>query len=76
MLAVILMSSAYPWSSYVMYVGFDVGVWYDGLYPLLPNESQRRRGSINNVNRNGESVSPWSVPLSIRVWNVLPTGFM
>ena len=33
-------------------------------------------GSINNVNKKGDSVSPCSVPLSIRICGVLPTGVM
>jgi hypothetical protein len=71
---VMLMSSAYPWSSYVIYVPVGVWCWCEGLYPLLSMESHRRSGSMNKVNRKGESVSPCSVPLWMGMVGVLPCG--
>ena len=47
-----------------------------GLYPLLPIESHLRSGSMNIVNRKGESVSPCSVPLWMGMVGVLPWGVM
>ena len=70
--AVMLMSSAYPWSSYVMIEAVDLCGWYDGLYPRLPTASQRSRGSMNMVNRKGDRVSPCRVPRSIWMRSVLP----
>ncbi len=71
-LAVILMSSAYPWSSYVMIVAVDLCGWYDGRYPLLPMASHRSIGSMKIVKRTGDRVSPCSVPLRIWMRSVLP----
>ena len=67
----ILMSSAYPWSSYVMIEAVGLCDWYDGLYPRFPMESHRSRGSMNIVKRKGESVSPCRVPLRICIRSVL-----
>ncbi len=47
-----------------------------GLYPLLPIESHRRSGSINMVNRKGESVSSCNVPLWMGIVGVFPCGVM
>ena len=48
---VILMSLAYPWSSYVMIEAVDLCGWYDGRYPLLPMASHRNKGSMKIVKR-------------------------
>ena len=71
-LAVILMSSAYPWSSYVMIVAVDLCGWYDGRYPMLPMASHRSSGSMKIVKRKGDRVSPCSVSMRIRIRFVLP----
>ncbi len=70
--AVILMSSAYPWSSYAMIEAVDLCGWYDGRYPLLPMASHCKRGSMKMVKRKGDRVSPCSVPLRICIRSVLP----
>ncbi len=69
---VMLMSSAYPWLSYVMMVAVGLWGWYDGRYPLLPTASHRSRGSMKMVNRSGERVSPYRVPLRTCMGSVLP----
>ncbi len=63
--AVILMSSAYSWSSYVIIVALDLCGLYDDRYPLLPMASRRNIGSMKIVKRKGDRVSPCSVPLRI-----------
>ncbi len=70
--AVMLMSSAYPWSSYVMIEAVGLCGWYDCRYPLLPTASHRRRGSMKMVKRKGDRVSPCRVPLRIWIRSVLP----
>ena len=51
-----------------------VGVcnWCVGLYPLLLVESYRSCGSMNIVNRKGERMLPYSVPLWTGMVDVLP----
>ena len=70
--AVTLVSSAYPWSSYVMIEAVDLCGWYDGRYSMLPTASHRSRGSMKMVKRKGDSVSPCRVPLSIWMRSVFP----
>ncbi len=70
--AMILMSSAYPWSSCVMIEAVGLCGWYDGRYPLLPMASHRKSGSMKMVKRKGNRVSPCSVPLRICIRSVLP----
>ncbi len=60
--ALMIMSSAYPWLSYALYVLCRSGVCVDGLYPLLQTESDLRSGSMSKVKRSGERVSPCSAP--------------
>ncbi len=74
--AVILMSSAYPWSSYVMMEAVGLCDWYGGLHPLLPTASHRSRGSMKMVKRKGDRVSPCRVPLSIWMRSVFPCMVM
>ncbi len=74
--AVILMSSAYPWSSYVMIEAVGLCGWHDGRYPLLLTASHRRRGSMEMVKRKGDRVSPCRVPLRTWVRSVLPCMVM
>ena len=71
-----LMSYAYPWSSYIMQVPAG---WSDcgmGLYPLLSMERHLSSGSMNIVNRNGDRVSPCNVPLWIGIVGMLPCDVM
>ncbi len=70
----ILTSSAYPWSSYVMIAVVLLWGWYVGQYPRLPTASHRRRSFMNIVNRNGDRVSPCSVPRCIEMREVLLCG--
>jgi hypothetical protein len=73
-LVVILMSLAYPRSSYVVCMHVGVWDWCVGLYPLLPTESQLSSSSMNIVNRKVERISPFSVPLWMGMVIVLPCG--
>ncbi len=75
-LAVILMSTAYSWSSYVMIQTVGLCGWYDGRYPLLPMASHHRRGSMKMVKRKGDRVSPCRMPLRIWIRSVLPCMVM
>ncbi len=70
--AVILMSSAYPWSSKVMMEAVGLCDWNYGMYPLLPTAIHRSRGSMKMVKRKGDRVSPCRVPLSIWMGSVFP----
>jgi len=71
---VMLMSSAYPWSSHIMYVLVGVWGWCVGLYLLLPTESYLCNGFMSIVNRKGEMVSPCSGLLWMRMVGILPCG--
>ena len=62
-LVVMMLSLAYPWSSYVMYVLVGDRGWCVGLYHVLPMEGHLSNGSKNIVNRKGERVLPCSVSL-------------
>ena len=70
--AVMITSSAQPWSLQVMIVEVDLWGWYVGLQPRLPIASHLRRGYMKSVKRKGDSVSPWSVPLQMESGAVLP----
>ena len=53
---VMLTSSTYQRSSYVMIAVVLLWVWYVGQYPRLPTASHLRRGSMNIVNRGSHVV--------------------